>query len=365
MRHPSWTDGFKVKVNGEAVTAEEVDGFLPISRSWTKGDKVEIELPMKVSIVPLQNYTDYVAFKYGPILLGAKTGTNNLDGLFADEGRMGHVAWGLQKNLYTAPLLIGEREQLVDAVEMTDASKLHFRINGYYSDGKWADLVLEPFNAIHEARYMMYWLNVDGEKWDAIKAELEAQEAAAQLLAARTIDYVDAGTQQSESDHYMQKTNSNSGTYQGEYWRDGQLFSYQMQTKGKTEGVTLMVRYWGGDAGNREFYIKVDNTTIATESLTGGKNEFVNKEYAIPADLLEGKTQVRVKFQAKSGNTAGGVYYVRLLMSESEATAVSSPNFDTPRADGHIYTLDGRRTDDDFCRLSRGIYIVGGKKVAK
>lgn len=125
-----------MKVNGEAVTAEEVDGFLPISRSWTKGDKVEIELPMKVSIVPLQNYTDYVAFKYGPILLGAKTGTNNLDGLFADEGRMGHVAWGLQKNLYTAPLLIGEREQLVDAVEMTDASKLHFRINGYYSDGK-------------------------------------------------------------------------------------------------------------------------------------------------------------------------------------------------------------------------------------
>lgn len=111
--------------------------------------------------------------------------------------------------------------------------------------------------------------------------------------------------------------------------------------------------------------IKVDNTTIATETLTGGKNEFVNKEYTIPADLLEGKTQVRVKFQAKSGNTAGGVYYVRLLMSESEATAVSSPNFDMPRADGHIYTLDGRRTDDDFSRLSRGIYIVGGKKVAK
>lgn len=366
VRHPSWADGFKVSVNGTDVTADELEGYLPVSRTWQEGDVVEITLPMKVSVLPLQNYTDYVAFTYGPIALGAKTGTADLDGLFADDSRMGHVASGRLYDLYSAPLLIGDRNSLADAVEMTSQDSLHFRINGYYNDGKWSDLVLQPFANIHEARYMMYWMNVDATKWASIKAELEAKEAEAQLLDARTIDYVNTGTQQSESDHYMQQTSSGSGVYNGEYYRDGQQFSYQLQTKGKTKGVTLMCRYWGGDSGNREFDIKVDNTVIATEKLNGGASDFVNKEYAIPESLLEGKTKVRVKFQAKSGNVAGGVYYVRLLMPEDEVTAgVRAANFKSPRADARIYTLDGCAVSAPFESLPRGLYIVGGKKVAK
>lgn len=366
VRHPSWAEGFAVKVNGSEVTATEVNGFLPVSRTWQEGDVVEIALPMQISIVPLQNYTDYVAFKYGPILLGARTGTDNLDGIFADESRMGHVAVGLQKNIYTAPLLIGSRDDLAAAVELTDAERLHFRINGYYSDEKWRDLILEPFSGIHEARYMMYWLNVDGEKWDAIRAELEAEEAAAQLLEARTIDYVVTGTQQSESDHYMQQSGSGSGSYNGEYYRDGGgWFSYELQTKGHTEGVTLMARYWGGDSGNRTFDILIDNTVIATETLTGGKSEFVNVEYPVPSELLEGKDKVRVKFKAHSGNVAGGVYYVRLCMPEA-ATGIKTAGRAQANPNKAIYTLDGRKLPStDTSQLPSGIYIVGHKKIVK
>ena len=368
VRHPAWCSGFEVKVNGSVVNATETLGYLPVSREWKQGDVVEVSLPMQVTLQPLQNYTDYVAFKYGPILLSAKTGTDGIVGLFADASRMGHVASGQQKNIYTAPLLIGDRSQLAAAVEMTDASKLQFKINGYYNDEKWKDLVLEPFANIHGARYMMYWLNVDGEKWDAIKAELEAAEAAAQLLESRTLDYVDAGTQQSEADHYMQVQNSNKGEYQGEYWRDGSGYvSYKMQTKGKTEGVTLMVRYWGGDAGNRKFDIQIDNQTIATETLTGGKNEFVNKEYSVPSELLTGKTELRVKFKAKSGNIFGGIYYVRLLQSEKDATAIKPVNFNVPRCNV-VYDLSGRKIVNgklSNSKLHRGIYIINGKKYIK
>ena len=196
----------------------------------------------------------------------------------------------------------------------------------------------------------------------AIKAELEAAEAEAQLLEARTLDYVDCGTQQSEADHYMQVSNSNKGEYQGEYWRDGSGYvSYKMQTRGKTEGVTLMVRYWGGDGGNRKFDIKVDNTTIATVTLTGGKNEFVNVEYPIPADLLQGKTEVRVKFQAKSGNIFGGIYYVRLLQPASDVSAIKTINFNQPRCSQTVYDLSGRQVSS--ATLQRGLYIVNGRKV--
>lgn len=366
VRHPSWAEGFTVKVNGSEVTSTEVKGFLPVSRTWQKGDVVEIALPMQISVIPLQHYTDYVAFKYGPILLGARTGTDNLDGIFADESRMGHVAGGLQKNIYTAPLLIGSRDKLAEAIEMTDAERLHFRINGYYSDEKWKDLVLEPFSGIHEARYMMYWLNVDGEKWDAIRAELEAEEAAAQLLEARTIDYVVTGTQQSESDYYMQQSGSGSGSYNGEYYRDGGgWFSYELQTKGHTESVTLMARYWGGDSGNRTFDILIDNTVIATETLTGGKSEFVNVEYPVPSELLEGKDKVRVKFKAQSGNIAGGVYYVRLCMPEA-ATGIKTVRRTQANPTEAIYTLDGSKLSvADMAALPAGIYIVGHKKIVK
>jgi hypothetical protein len=36
-------------------------------------------------------------------------------------------------------------------------------------------------------------------------------------------------------------------------------------------------------------------------------------EYAIPDSMIKGKDHVRVKFQALPGNTAGGVYYIRLV----------------------------------------------------
>lgn len=342
LRHPSWCDGFEVKVNGEAVTAEEENGFLPVNRTWSTGDKVEISLPMQISILPLQHYTDYVAIKYGPILLSAKTGTDDLDGLFADESRMGHEATGKQYNLYTAPLLIGSRDELAAAVEPVDLSKCQFRINGYYSDDAWKELILEPFANVHEARYMMYWLNIDGEKWDNLKAELEAAEYESQLLEARTIDFVNTGTQQSESDHNMQTSGSSSGSYNGEYWRDGQMFSYDLATKGHTQDVTLMVRYWGGDSGNRQFYIYVDGTKIAEESLTGGSSEFVNVEYPIDPELLEGKDKITVKFKAKSGNVAGGVYYIRLLMSVEEA-GLTGVLADSIQGDSIYYNLKGQQ----------------------
>lgn len=39
---------YSLKVNGESVEAETVQGFVGISRKWSKGDTVELELPMPV-----------------------------------------------------------------------------------------------------------------------------------------------------------------------------------------------------------------------------------------------------------------------------------------------------------------------------
>ena len=53
------------------------------SISLTEGDKVVVWLPMQLTYEECPNYTDYIAFKYGPILLAA-------------DGRVSGNARGLQ-----------------------------------------------------------------------------------------------------------------------------------------------------------------------------------------------------------------------------------------------------------------------------
>ena len=79
-----------------------------------------------------------------------------------------------------------------------------------------------------------------------------------------------------------------------------------------------MVRYWGNEGGVRTFNILIDDEKLVTENLTGKWNvsEFKNVEYPIPVSMIEGKSEIRVKFKAPSNGYAGGVFYIRLLTRE-------------------------------------------------
>lgn len=97
IRYPSWVNEgeLKVLINGETfpVTASS-SSYFAIERLWNIGDTIEIFLPMHNSIESLPNVSEYIAFLHGPILLGAKTGTEDLAGLIADDGRWSQYASG-------------------------------------------------------------------------------------------------------------------------------------------------------------------------------------------------------------------------------------------------------------------------------
>ena len=92
-----------------------------------------------------------------------------------------------------------------------------------------------------------------------------------------------------------------------------------MATNGET-GLSLNVRYWGAEWGSRKFEIYIDDEKLVTEDNTGrwNQSQFQNIEYTIPDSMIKGKNSIRVKFQALQGNTAGGVYYIRLLRQKKE-----------------------------------------------
>ncbi len=329
VRYPSWVSAgqLKILVNGVNIAYTQTpQSYVALTRNWNTGDVVEVTLPMHNKVEELPNVPSYVAFLHGPILLGAKTGNTNLAGLIADDGRWSHIAGGSKLSVTDAPILVDDnRTTLAERLLPVEGKSLKFKFNGIqYPLNGAATLELEPFFTIHDSRYMMYWMNPTKAQYQSVIDSLTAIETAKLLLENRTLDYIQPGQQQPEADHAILSSNSYTGTHLNEFWRDardGGYFSYKMATKG-LKNLSLFVRYWGNDGGSRTFDIYIDGTKLVTENIVGkwNVNDFKNIEYLIPDSMVDGKTFVRVKFQSKSGNVAGGAFFLRMLKNEVNAS---------------------------------------------
>lgn len=323
VRRPSWVaDGqFQVMVNGKAVNAAAgADGYVAVNRKWKKGDVVEVSYPMHTSIVPLQNEEQYVAFMHGPIVLGMKTGTEDLRGIIADDSRFGQYAGGEYLPVDKAPMLLYGDAALEDCLEPVPGKPMHFRFKGIEIlnpiEGE-----LQPFYTIHDARYMMYWLALSKDGYEEHLAQLAAEEAERLKLEGRTVDKVQPAEQQPETDHKMLFERSTTGNTNNVFFREAQnggWFSYEFETQGKTD-LALYVKYWGvDDWGTRRFEILVDDERLIelNNSRRWLSSVFKTEEYKIPASMLEGKQVIRIRFQSQRGTQVGGVYDLRLVEAE-------------------------------------------------
>jgi uncharacterized protein len=323
VRYPVWVSkgALKITVNGKEVDYTSLpSSYINIDRKWKKGDVVQIMLPMRNTIKHLPNVPEYIAIMHGPVLLGAKTGTEDLKGIIADDSRFGQYAGGQYLPIDKAPILIDDDIQNIgDKLVPVKDKPLNFKLNVKMINP--AELTLEPFYKIHDARYMMYWLALSNSGYKHYTDSLAKIENEKLALEKRTIDYVAIGEQQPEVDHAMQSEKSNKGNNLNEFFRearDGGYFSYDLSTKSETK-VSLLIRYWGAEWGNRKFDIYIDDEKLVTEDNTNRWNQsmFKNVVYSIPESMVKGKTHVRVKFQSLPGNTAGAIYIVRLLRTEN------------------------------------------------
>lgn len=324
VRYPEWVSkgDLKITVNGNDVSYNTLpSSYVSINRKWKKGDIVLVTLPMHNSFEQLPNVHEYIALMHGPVLLGAKTGTEDLKGLIADDGRWAQYAGGEYLPVDEAPILIDDDIQNIGyKLEPVKDKPLNFKLNVNMINP--ADLTLEPFYTIHDARYIMYWLSLTNSGYKTYTDSLAKIENEKLALEKRTIDYVATGEQQPETDHGMQKENSGTGNNLNEFYRDardGGFFSYDLATKSETN-LSLLIRYWGAEWGNRKFDIYIDDEKLLTVDNTNKWNQsmFKNEVYPIPDSMIKGKNQIRVKFQSLPGSTAGAIYIVRLLRAEDK-----------------------------------------------
>ncbi len=326
LRHPGWCDAVTVKINGKKINTHSTpSSYITLHREWNNGDVVEMEMPMKVKLEELNYLPEYVSILRGPIVMAARYDNGApLTGLVADDSRWGHIAGGPLVSVFDTPLLIGDRKDIVkklNAMKPVDGQKMTFTVPGLF-DGKYAGLILEPFFGIHDSRYMMYWLSMTPKEYKKYQANARRDEELRLALDRRTVDAVNTGEQQPEADHFMDSRSSASGNFNGEPWRDasnGGYFSYRMKTDGASD-LALRLRFWGNESGQRRFNILIDDNILASENTAGkwNRNEFVEEEYHIPAELIKDKDFVTVKFAGEPGNTAGGIFHVRLIRPEAK-----------------------------------------------
>ncbi len=348
VRHPAWAgEGFSVSVNGSAVNAAVKTGtasYVEISRQWNQGDVVTVSLPMSLRYEACPNYTDYIAFKYGPILLAAQTTAasasearntglkyESLKNEYAGEGRMDHSpgAMASSLSLQSAPLLIGERNDVLSRITVNDqsASTLTFDIDASSekSTGGWTTLKLVPFYSIHHARYQCYWYQQTEEGY--AQSDMGKADAEAALINARTVDYVATGEQQSEAGHDAVYKNSSSGPYQNETYRDCSQGGYIQYTLANpehlTDSLSILCRFTTADKDRKcNIYIDgkllVEGYTIPSSQKGANSNGFYNIEFPLAKEYLldeSGNVKDKLVFKIEPAGTyhAPGLYFLRLM----------------------------------------------------
>ena len=333
VRHPWWTtDGYAVKVNGEAadidVTAGE-SGYAFVERDWKEGDVVEVSIPMELRYEECPDYPDYIAFKYGPVLLAAQTTASSMEeaeagGLayedlpnqFADGSRWGHspASMATPKSLSSAPLLIGAREEVLGRITPS-GQPLQFDIDveSEWVKNGWDKLRLVPFYRIHEARYQCYWYNRTADEFK--DSDMALADSLEMVLEGRTIDFVGTGEPQSELAHEAEYSEtSNTGIAGNELYRDVKAGGYIQYTlfnhAGKTDSVSILCRFNVFDH-DRQSAIYIDGvklTDVVVPETTGKANAqgLFDMEYPIPAEMMkneDGTPKEQIVFRLQASET--------------------------------------------------------------
>jgi DUF1680 family protein len=317
LRYPEWVKqgALRITVNGKSVAAAiGADRYVNVRRAWRDGDKVEIHLPMTTRLEQMPDKSAYYAVLHGPVVLAAKTNPFPGEQLnyLADDSRMGHIASGPVCPLEQAPVLVSDSAAFSNRFRPVPGRPLTFMAPGLVQSVDAGPTTFVPFFRVHDARYVVYWpYSTPGDLAER-RAKAAADEKERLALDARTIDQVAPGEQQPESDHFFKAEGADAGINKGKHWRHAtSWFSYDLTDK-KGEARTLRLTYSKLDAGRR-FDILVNDKLLAEVRLdASAPQEIYTRDYPIPAGTAQAGKLI-VKFVARDGSVAGGLYGLRLL----------------------------------------------------
>ena len=274
-------------------------------------------LPMKLRTEPLPGAPSIVAYFRGPVLLAGLLGKEGIETLSPwTKTRVDYD----QVPIQPAPVIVGADDDLDAYVRKGAAPGTFILESGVLrTPGKITtpSITLVPFYKAHFERYAVYWNKYSDEEWRTVKKDFEAAQAKLAALEARTVDSIRLGEMQPEREHALESDKSRAGVFEDVRWReagDGGWFAFDL--KADETAAELLCAYWGSDKG-REFDILIDGVKLAGVKIEGeAPGEWFEAVYPVPAQLVKGKTLIKVKFQPAAGKRTARVSSVRLMRPE-------------------------------------------------
>lgn len=317
LRRPSWAgEGFAIKVNGKVVKQLSAPGtYIEIKRKWKSGDTVSLTLVKSLRLEPLSDNPSITAILWGPLVLAGDLGPER-------ERRRGA---GGQAGAQPPPVQVIKIPALV-AADRTPSAWIKavadkpgaFRTAGA---GREQDVDLVPFYRLHRRTYSVYFDLFTPAEWEKKAAALLAEREQQRKLEAATIAYVEAGEVYFERDFNQQGEETQPLRHQGRPGRSARKwFSYDIPVNAAVP-LKLIATYHGEERATRTFEILVDGTRIGEQRIErhrpgSATKQFFDVEYAIPAEAVQGKQKVTVRFQATGGNETAGVFGVRIIRAD-------------------------------------------------
>jgi DUF1680 family protein len=321
IRRPSWAgDGFAVTVNGEPVKdLGKPDSYVDIKRTWKAGDTVAVTLPKKLWKAATPDDPTKTALMWGPLVLAADMSGMPTPGRGGRGNRGGAGAQPAAAPVYPVFVSDAPIEEWLLPVEGQPAGT--FRAVGRApATGAEAPVIFRPFYRTHNIAYGIYWDVLTTADWQKRSAQLAADQARQQRLQAATVAVVQPGLMQMERDFNFRASDESTVVTVGE--RSGRRAAGWMAFDlpvDEAHPMALVVTYRNDEPAARRFEVQVDGTKVKEELVERGSPQefnFVEREYAVPAELVKGKQKVTVRFQAAEGSEVGRVFGLRMLRAD-------------------------------------------------
>ncbi len=161
LRIPDWAKAdLVVTVNGEAYEYETADGYAVIKRVWSNKDKVSVTVPLGFTAKNMVDGLNTVAFKYGPVLLAADLGAEDMTTTYTGMS----VLIPAQSVLENDTLVLNDGILPKDV--RTEPGK-YFTRNGeglsFTFTASGESLTFLPYYSIYDHRYGIYWKLAEAE----------------------------------------------------------------------------------------------------------------------------------------------------------------------------------------------------------
>lgn len=296
------------------------NGYISIGRKWNKGDHIDIEIPMSVRAHYARSGGN-IAFKYGPVTLGAELGSvRNVKGVaeyITNETRIDSVTADV-------PYIITNGEEASSLIKIYDRDKLIFKIEPQnISSGK--AVMLKPFYEIHHMFYSVYFhLDSEGDVFEKKLNDITIdrvepdgqQDELGHGLVTNTAGNIHCGSFSDENTNYMYRNTwgkNDDGSNELPY------FSYRLSVENGINYLYVLYRAdntiisESGRVYTRDYSIYADGVKLGKPVVRENRSKMVIYEfYKIPETVVLGKGEITVKFEAESSDSYAEVSELRI-----------------------------------------------------